>query len=503
MREFERQLPDGAPFSVRNGLANLHSSIEEEQRRRWRVPPAEGRLLRLIRSLPTCLESLTDGGPETARRLLEQLGSDIPSDIRSLLETAEQAQTAEQFSQAVEPVRRARDQLLDLVSTDRLPEIDWREQVFAEFQAALSWAESGLDREDLRVLVAHELADELEEDPLAASNALLQLAEVMAATNQKIISRQASVEIGEDIWFDTVIVDEAAHANPLDLLIPMSLATRRVILVGDHRQLPALLEPEIQQEVECNIADEMKGALDHSLFERLINHVRTQDANGDTRREVTLDTQFRMHPRLGDFVSEAFYEQDGGLHSPEDPTPYIHTDAQLLGKTCVWIDVPASRGREEGTRSKYRTAEAEATADLVARWVALPSQPSVGAMSLYGAQTDQVLAALEVAGLARSSPEGVVVTEGRVRVGNVDAFQGREFDHVALSLARSNSNTHPVGAFGLLTLVNRLCVAMSRQRKLLVLVGDFEMFSSDLAKSSVPAIWKFAQICREDNAVQR
>ncbi len=228
------------------------------------------------------------------------------------------------------------------------------------------------------------------------------------------------------------------------------------------------------------------------------------DANGTmfilqlSRTDVIAREAFRTGE-----MEFAFYEQDGGLHSPEDPTPYIHTDAQLLGKTCVWIDVPASRGREEGTRSKYRTAEAEATADLVARWVALPSQPSVGAMSLYGAQTDQVLAELEVAGLARSSPEGVVVTEGRVRVGNVDAFQGREFDHVALSLARSNSNTHPVGAFGFLTLVNRLCVAMSRQRKLLVLVGDFEMFSSDLAKSSVPAIWKFAQICREDNAVQR
>ncbi len=44
--------------------------------------------------------------------------------------------------------------------------------------------------------------------------------------------------------FPTVIVDEAARANPLDLLIPVTQASERVILVGDHRQLPQVIDEQ-------------------------------------------------------------------------------------------------------------------------------------------------------------------------------------------------------------------------------------------------------------------
>jgi len=49
--------------------------------------------------------------------------------------------------------------------------------------------------------------------------------------------------------FESVIVDEAARANPLDLFIPLSMARRRVVLVGDHRQLPHLLEPDVERQL--------------------------------------------------------------------------------------------------------------------------------------------------------------------------------------------------------------------------------------------------------------
>ena len=44
--------------------------------------------------------------------------------------------------------------------------------------------------------------------------------------------------------YDLVIVDEAARANPLDLFIPMSMG-KKIILVGDHKQLPHMLEPDV------------------------------------------------------------------------------------------------------------------------------------------------------------------------------------------------------------------------------------------------------------------
>ena len=83
----------------------------------------------------------------------------------------------------------------------------------------------------------------------------------------------------------------------------------------------------------------------------------------------------------------------------------------------------------------------------------------------------------------------------RVRVGTVDAFQGREFDVVFLATTRSRRQPVIRGnPFGFLVLPNRLCVAMSRQRKLLVVVGDAEMFASEVAREAVPALVAFHQL---------
>ena len=46
----------------------------------------------------------------------------------------------------------------------------------------------------------------------------------------------SDLDASEGIEFDTVVIDEAARANPLDLFVPMAMARRRIILVGDHRQ---------------------------------------------------------------------------------------------------------------------------------------------------------------------------------------------------------------------------------------------------------------------------
>src|ERR1035441_10194189 len=83
----------------------------------------------------------------------------------------------------------------------------------------------------------------------------------------------------------------------------------------------------------------------------------------------------------------------------------------------------------------------------------------------------------------------------RVRIGSVDGFQGREFDVVFLSTTRSSRSSR-AGAqgpnrFGFLVLPNRLCVAMSRQRKLLVAVGDAAMMTSAEGRAAVPTLAAF------------
>ena len=88
----------------------------------------------------------------------------------------------------------------------------------------------------------------------------------------------------------------------------------------------------------------------------------------------------------------------------------------------------------------------------------------------------------------------------RLRVGTVDAFQGKEFDVVFLSLTRSNriqakDEATRRSRYGFLLLENRLCVAMSRQHRLLVVVGDPAMVASPEAESPVPGLSAFRRLC--------
>ena len=77
--------------------------------------------------------------------------------------------------------------------------------------------------------------------------------------------------------YQYVIIDEAARSNPLDLLIPMSVG-EKIILVGDHKQLPHMVEKEVVEKVAEQQKDEkVKEFLEESLFARLFNIVRAED----------------------------------------------------------------------------------------------------------------------------------------------------------------------------------------------------------------------------------
>ena len=88
----------------------------------------------------------------------------------------------------------------------------------------------------------------------------------------------------------------------------------------------------------------------------------------------------------------------------------------------------------------------------------------------------------------------------RIRVGTVDAFQGKEFDVVYLSMTRSND--FPISderslrrKFGHLMLENRLCVAMSRQQRLLNVVGDSGLLRGVVAERSLAGLVAFRRMC--------
>ena len=326
------------------------------------------------------------------------------------------------------------------------------------------------------------------------------------------------------ISFDTVVIDEAARANPLDLFVPMAMATRRIVLVGDDRQLPHLLEPDIEEGVaaEHNLTDVQRKAFETSLFERLrIQLQRLESADG-IQRVVMLDTQFRMHPVLGDFISKNFYESVGMevLMSGRKAEEFAHQLPGYVGKVCAWLDVPAALGseRKQGS-SRSREVEAEAVANEVFRLLQAGEKDlSIGVITFYSAQSSTIMQALEQLGVMSKTSEGYQPVaeyrlnsngEERLRIGTVDAFQGKEFDVVLLSNVRSSArkvsanSENPEqrdkqlnGKYGFLRLANRMNVAMSRQRKLLIVVGDLSMTDGEEAQEAIPALVNFVELCR-------
>lgn len=95
--------------------------------------------------------------------------------------------------------------------------------------------------------------------------------------------------VKENVLFHTTIIDEAAQTTEPASLIPLRFGCRRLVLVGDPRQLPAT--------VLSRAAD--RALLGRSLFERL------EQAEHEV---VMLTVQYRMHPEIRRFPSQYFYQ---------------------------------------------------------------------------------------------------------------------------------------------------------------------------------------------------
>jgi superfamily I DNA and/or RNA helicase len=290
-----------------------------------------------------------------------------------------------------------------------------------------------------------------------------------------------------------------------------------VILVGDHRQLPQLLDETLVPDLSTrHDKDVVEAVLNRSLFERLFVALQKEERQGGAARVVTLDRQFRMHPVLGDFVSEQFYAPHGeplGNGIP-DTTQFAHGLARYGDAACAWLDARGP-GEERVGKSLRRSVEARVIVDELEECLRASSDLTFGVIAFYGGQVAAINDLLLARGLAVRSEAGVLLNPGepwlfdgrglpRVRVGTVDAFQGREFDVVFLSTTRSTPpDRDQRRRFGFLVLPNRLCVAMSRQRRLLVTVGDAGMFTSDAGRAAVPWLAAFHDLAGGEFGVQR
>lgn len=482
--------------------------------------------LKSARGLRTEAVAFSDDGPDQAYKALRRL---IPLDVLEEIDKTFLHRAAdwdsEETPEFLPELQLLQTTLIDRFMPDERPVS--APLVNVDVEAALGTVVDAL-REKVRIArggadaVLSEYRDDLEKDQKGTRDAVRRYTVVLAATCQQAVGYQMSQHKGENSVFETVVVDEAARANPLDLFIPMSLAEQRIILVGDHRQLPHILEHEIERDLEKSVSGKTEEMLKKSLFERLFNQLRERERVDGIKRTVTLDKQYRMHPTLGQFVSDVFYYEYGeAFTSGRDASEFHHGLKRYEGAVAAWAEIPFAKGREHGRQSKRRTVEAKWIANEAKRIMEERPDLSVGVISFYSAQVDEILMQMERIGLAQTMEDSTLrlgdawretrdqtgKLKERLRVGTVDAFQGKEFDIVFLSMTRSNdlsSNDKSLvrRKYGHLMLENRLCVAMSRQQRLLVVAGDPEMLRGPTAEETMPGLVQFYELCGGPNGVK-
>lgn len=478
-----------------NGNANFNDASLEKN-------------LKLLRGLRTDIQSYNDDGYEKIVRLQK---SDLPfsNSEKDILEDAPFDNPDESFLDKIKQLQEKYLEKLNTMETsissgNNLAIIDWLEMAIQYFKQ--KEAVDYQDEETFLSAILEELREDLDGNAEYIRNTIKDYGESLAATNQVAGGK----EMGAYSKIDNVILEEAARSNPLDLLIPMTKATERIIMVGDQNQLPHLLEDDIAEETSTKLSDkflttETRKKLEESLFGVIFKNL----VGANPKRTITLTEQFRMHPFIGDFISKVYYrgELKAGMSNQADLKKHNLSLAWAQDKVAVFCDVKKAQGIEESGKSKSRKSEAVRIVKLLDELKTDPNfeNLSVGIITFYAKQVDEIFREASKKGYTEQRADGSFeitlpyreTDDGRekLRIGSVDSFQGKEFDIVILSTVRSNtiSRTHEnyKKVFGFLTLENRLNVAFSRSQKLLIMVGDSEMVSDDYAKTYIEGLHEF------------
>jgi len=264
------------------------------------------------------------------------------------------------------------------------------------------------------------------------------------------------------LQFDLAIIDEAGRSTVPELLIPM-LRASKVILIGDHYQLPPTIAATLREEDSAKVLPFLEESFLKESFFELMYRGLPADCRG------RLDHQYRMVEPIGDLVADLFYQERGerGLFNGE-----VHDRSEFLDSSAPlrWHDVRGEQ-LDEGT-SKSNLAEAEAITDYLCTAARSLSKrklhKEVAIITPYGAQKRLIRRLLDrVATKAGKDSEVWRIGDSlSIRPDTVDSFQGSEADIVLYSTVRS------AGDISFIRDRQRLNVSCSRAKENLVFFGN-------------------------------
>ena len=355
--------------------------------------------------------------------------------------------------------------------------------------------------------------DILEEDRTAYTRELYNSANVFGITctsRDRFTPSQLS-ELGKygidsvDIrtqGIDVVIVDEVSKSSFLDLLIPI-LYGKTVILVGDHRQLPPMydlrhmrgddfdgLDEEI---ITKELNDEYTKIYEECFFKTLYEKVPDDF-------HIMLNKQYRCHSHIME-VFNHFYGGNGkglvvGKKQQDDEKEHGLT-VKVDGNTIIdpkrhiyFVDCDQKESSAfEGSTSKINEQEAQVAITLLkeldksAKELVsehkiivdssrkIDERPSAGIICTYGDQAGLIKKkrkSYRFDGFSGKQDEKLVIS-------TVDDFQGDERDIIIVSMVRNPSGNRYDAEF--IKKFERINVALSRARKLLIIIGSKKFLS--------------------------
>lgn len=247
--------------------------------------------------------------------------------------------------------------------------------------------------------------------------------------------------------FTTLFIDEAAQALEAACWIAIG-KTDRVVLAGDHHQLPPT--------IKC--IEAARGGLDHTLMEKV--------AAAKPECVSLLKVQYRMHEDIMRFSSRWFYDNE-----LESAPEVKHRGILQLDTPVVWVDTSDSDFAEETlseSMSRINKPEAELLVAQLQTYIekigkerVLDENIDFGLISPYKAQVQYIRGLIKRNAFFKPFRR-------QITVHTVDGFQGQERDVIMISLVRANSN----GQIGFLGDLRRMNVAITRARMKLIILGD-------------------------------
>jgi len=322
----------------------------------------------------------------------------------------------------------------------------------------------------IRLGVAEVVSDKLHDYLISNASSkesvnLLQTTPIIAATVTTF-----SKAIFDSFMFDVAILDEASQMTEPSALVAF-LHSKKVILVGDDKQLPPIVQSE-----------DAKEQLSISLFERLAEKARSYQPIG--KELIILDFQYRMNDKLLGFSNGQFYDnvvqsanEQIANQSLEDIQSYSIKSSE---ETLVEIADPLNPLLYLETNGIFNSRKRlnEKEKDVIIELVKLFHDggiklQDIGIIAPYRGQVSLIRKGLSE-----------IYDKEILDIDTVDRFQGQDREIVIFSLTGN-----PGTSYSLLSDSRRVNVALTRaKKKLIVIGGNASRYSEILITSLIKYI---------------